>query len=58
MGGQTTHWEFTGTSSVYSASNTNFRVYINTGDSRFGVDEANSDTYNYHLNYMARGKVC
>merc|ERR1712110_412623 len=52
MGGTSGHWIALGTSSVYDASPRNFRIYIKT-DYRH-----RRGSNNYHLNYIAHGKVC
>jgi len=56
LGGTSGHWKATGTSSVYSATESSFRVYINLSlgstYSAFGNKE------DYYINYVAHGDVC
>lgn len=52
LGGYSTHWETTGGSSVYSADEDSFRIYVRYLDGRaFTPDTANG--YEWHINWTA-----
>lgn len=60
LGGNSNHWRFIGTSSVYMASTEKFRLYIDVqGDAKYasGITTSNMQE-DYHINYVAHGKVC
>jgi len=52
--GTSSHWKATGTSSIYSATPSRFRIYIHTGGLRIG----RAKTYKYNVEWIAVGHTC
>jgi len=52
MGGSTWHWKTTGSSEIYKATATGFRIYIHTEDT---ADPATANSRNWHINWVAEG---
>jgi len=52
--GGSNHWTATGTSSIYSATNTKFRIYL--GSSKLRVEEAKS--WKWNVEWIAIGHTC
>jgi len=51
MEGATSHWTSTGSSEVYSATPTGFRIYISQG----GITPTIANTWKWHIEWMAVG---
>jgi hypothetical protein len=49
--GNTHHWMASGTSSVYQATRTGFRLYIDRSAAGVSLSQAMSSTYNWHVNW-------
>ena len=55
LGGRSGHWTATGTSSIYSATKSSFRIYINFSLGSTGSIFGNKN--DYYLNYFAHGEA-
>ena len=54
--GTSTHWELTGTSSVYNTSPTSFRIYI--GANRPNARTSIANKYKWNVDWIATGFTC
>merc|ERR1712136_139457 len=58
LGGSTSHWTTTGSSEPYSLTKDGFSLYIYRIETTEGTSLEHAYEWNYHISYIAVGKIC